>query len=69
MGLPAKCHNFGKNQWATSGTSHYLAKATKHEDDEKFDINLKDGLFVRSFVCGNCSNVVLIKETYDTDLT
>ena len=65
---PAICPNCGKSRWITSGTSHYLAKATKHEHDEKFDIDLKDGLFVRSFICKNCSNVDLIKETYDAEL-
>jgi len=65
---PAICPNCGKSRWITSETSHYLAKATKHEHDEKYDIDLKDGLFIRSFVCKNCSNVVLIKETYDSEL-
>ena len=65
---PAICPNCGTSKWLASETSNYLANATKHEHDEKYDIDLKDGLFVRSFVCKNCSNVVLIKETYDTEL-
>jgi len=68
MTLPTKCPNCGDNQWSTSGNSHFLPRAIKHEHDEHYDINLKSGLYVRTFICKKCSNVVLIKETYDTDL-
>ena len=68
MAIPTKCPQCGKNQWITSGTSHLLSKAVKHKDDGKFEISTAKGLVVRAFVCKNCSNVVLVKETYDAEL-
>jgi len=68
MTIPIKCPQCGKKNWKASGNSHFLPRAIKHKHDEKFDINLTSGLFVRSFVCRTCSNVVLVKEVYDTDL-
>jgi len=68
VSLPNKCPNCGESKWITSGNSHFLPKATKQKEGGKFNIELRDGLFVRSFVCQKCSNMVFIKEMYDQDL-
>jgi len=49
MAIPRKCPQCGKNNWVTSKDSHFLPKAVKNRE-QKFDINLKEGMFVRSFV-------------------
>jgi len=67
MAIPTKCPQCGKNNFAMLNDSHFIPKAVKNRE-QKFDVNLQEGIFVRSFVCKTCYGVVFVKEVYAKEL-